>query len=159
MPTTTIIVVACVFGGSFLLMIPLMLLNRKNKSRAETFRLAALETGAIVNFYGDALVLNGVKPVKGQDYVLGEGLEKVIRLYPGVHTFRAKFSVTDARVTGNKTFTTDRIDFELPLELGMEYIVGICDDLGEENKTIFSLPLRTVELIGRTKYLICERKE
>ena len=85
-------------------------------------------------------------------------MEKVIRLHPGIHKFSAKFSISDARLTGNKTFYTDKLDFEIPVELGVAYTIGVYDNLGDEGKTVFSLPLRTEEWIGRIKYLVCEKK-
>ena len=156
--TTIIIIIARIFGVCFLAMIPLVLLNKKSKGKADAFKIEALKTGAVVNFYGDHLLIDGAKPTKGQDYIIGGDLEKVIRLYPGNHKFSAKFQITDVRMTGNKSFVSEKLEFELPLEQGVEYVVGVYDDLGDENKTVFSLQLRTVELIGRIKYLVCERK-
>ena len=157
MDQTTIIIIVSIFVGCFLLMIPLSLLFKKKKGKADAFKQEALQTGAVLNFYGTPIKINGSAPTKGQDYIVGGDLEKVIRLYPGTHTFTAKFTITDARLGGTKNLSTKKIEFELSLEAGIEYNVGLYDSKGEEDKTVFMQEMRSEEFIGRTKYLICEK--
>ena len=157
MNTTTMVIIACMFGGCLLLTIPLSLLFKKKKGAADAFKREALQAGAVLNFYGSSLKIDGSSPVKGQDYVLGGGLERVIRLYPGTHKFSARFTITDARVGGSKSFKTDKIEFELSLEQGTEYTIGLYDDPGQADKTVFMMEMYTAELLSRKKYLVCEK--
>jgi len=148
-----VIVVVCVVG-----MIIAMRFTNATKAKAKSFTTEALQSGAVVNFYGEIISIDGNKKlVKGQDFVTGGDLQAVIRLTPGSHHVVAKFSVVEARLGGNKTFETDKMDFDLSVEQGVEYTFGVRDEQGDPAKTVFSTELRTRELVGRTKYLTLEK--
>jgi len=149
-----VIVVVCVVG-----MIIAMRFTGATKQKAASFTSEALQNGAVVNVYGEIVSIDGNKNLtKGQDFVTGGDLQAVVRLAPGNHHFEAKFSIVEARLGGNKTFKTDTITFDAPLEQGQEYILGVRDDQDDPAQAVFSMELRTGELIGRTKYLTLEKK-
>ena len=158
MPTSTIIIIAVIVVVCVVGMIVAMKVFGAAKEKAKAFKAEALRSGAVVNCYGEIISVDGNKPIRGQDFVTGGDMETVLRLAPGAHHFQAKFSTTETRLGGNKTFDTGQVDFDAQLQHGVEYTIGLYEDQGDPSKTITLLEMQTSGVMGHTWYLTLEAR-
>lgn len=112
-----IVIVAIVFGISFLAMIPFLMWNNKKKKKAEDFA-SQNSHQAILHIYGNSPVIDGVK-IKDMEYMKGPDLEYMVSLSPGKHTIECQYE------SGAPKCTTERITSNVMLECGHEYTISL----------------------------------
>ena len=119
-----IIIIAAVFGGSFLLMIPIAIMNGKRKKREANF-VSENNHNAILHIYAERPVIDGTK-IKDMEHIRGENLQYTVALSPGKHLVRAKYSCSSPGLTKNINYSTPKpIESELVLEAGSEYTLAM----------------------------------
>lgn len=119
-----ILIIAAVFGVSFLMMIPIAIMQSKNKKKAREFE-SSNKNSAVLHIYADGPVIDG-KKVKEMDFQRGTDLQYIIALSPGKHTLEAKYSTTDVSLGKNVNYKTPKpIISELNLEAGYSYTIAI----------------------------------
>ena len=92
MTTSSIIIIAAVFLGSFLLMIPFMIYSNKKKKNQEKF--VSNNTGkAVIHIYGDSISINNI-PMQHVEHTRGADLQHIVSLAPGQHVISAKYTAT-----------------------------------------------------------------
>ena len=120
-----ILIIAAVFGVSFLMMIPLAIMQGRKKKKAQEYEHTN-KGKAILHIYADAPVIDG-RNVKDMDFQRGTDLQYIIALETGRHTLEARYSTTDISLTGkNINYKTPKpIISELNLEAGYSYTIAI----------------------------------
>lgn len=168
MDSTILIALACVFGSSILLAIPFMLKNKKTKEKEKLF-VQNNRDKAIVNLYCSKTVIDGAD-VACLNSMKGAGGQRVVVLESGTHSFEGVFETTEIGMTGkNVNYKTGKLKFDIPLEAGHTYSLGIYLYSPEQRKSyykgdvgvdIFTLPL---DIEGRGSnaraYVICYQED
>lgn len=121
LPSNTIMIIAAVFGVSFLLMIPAFIFSSKQKNKTNDF-IAQHQGKALLTVAGSNVTVNGVD-LKQLEYVRDPALNYLIALEPGVpHSVSAKYSITKAGLTGNKTYSmSEPAELSVMLEPNTKY--------------------------------------
>ena len=165
MNQTIIIIIAVVFGGSFLMMIPIMISQRNRKKREQSFT-ADNVSKALLHVYGQGVKIDG-KPIKQLDTIRGEQLQPIVALEPGTHSFEGTFSSSEPTLSGNKNFKTKKLAFDLALEAGHTYTVSIYSYSPEERhsyyegdvgEAVFSMKLDVYGGAYPNAYIICYKE-
>jgi len=160
-----ILIIAVVFGGSFLMMIPLMFSQKKRKNREKNFA-EENKSKAILHVYGEGVKIDGM-PLKKLGALRGEQLQPIVALEPGAHNFEGRFSASEPSLSGNKNYKTKKLNFELSLEAGHTYTIANYfyspeqrhayyeGDVGE---AVFSMQLDVYGGAHSNAYIICYKE-
>lgn len=165
MNTTILLAIVAVFGGSILLAIPFMLLNKKRKGNEKQFAERNKDK-AILHLYSSKNLIDGadiayINPIKGQSG------QKIVAIAPGKHTFEGVFETTTDM--GKVNLKSKKLNFDLTLEAGHNYTLAVYLYSPEERKNyykgdvgvdIFTLPL-DIEGKGESSkaYIICYQED
>ena len=119
-----IMIIVAVFGGSFLLMIPIAMMNKKRKKKEADY-ISQNSHAAILHIYANDPVIDD-KKIKNIDHVRGESLQYTVALSPGKHIVKAKYAISTTDLTKNINYSTPKpIECEIILEAGHEYTMAI----------------------------------
>lgn len=140
------------FGVSIVLMIVFLVVGSKMRKKGEDKKQEDLQSKAILIYYSDNLIIDGVK-VKMTDGKLDKQGERYIPVEPGKRVIKGRFSEYVQGMVSNKTYKTDLMEFELDLERGKTYRLSMQNDLVEDG-VVFYAPLTFDN--GKEKYIVCE---
>lgn len=137
LPPNAILIIAAVFGVSFLMMIPVFIMQNRKKKNTQAYENAN-KNNAILHIYGDSPVIDGRK-IKDMEFQKGTDLQYIVALAAGRHTLEAKYSTSDVSLTGkNVNYKTPKpITSELNLEAGYSYTVAIYFYSPEQRHTYY----------------------
>lgn len=122
--SNAIMIIAAVFGVSFLMMIPIALMQSKSKKKTKQFEHSNRDK-ALLHIYAGGAVIDGRK-VRDLDSQRGSDMQSIVALSPGTHTIEAKYETSGSSLGKNVNYKTPRpIHSELNLEAGYTYTIGI----------------------------------
>lgn len=166
--SNAILIIAAVFGASFLMMIPIAIMQSKSKRKTKQFEHANPDK-ALLHIYANSAVIDG-KKVKDLDSQRGSDLQSIVALSPGKHTIEAKYEASSPSLGKNVNYKTPKpILSELNLEAGCTYTIALYfyspeqryeyykGDVGE---AVFSqkLDIRGGGLSYTEAYIICYKE-
>ena len=97
------------------------------------------------------------------DYTTGEYLQKIVALTSGLHTIEGIFESTDIVMGKTRNVKSEKVSFELNLEAGNKYTVGMYFNSAQENKdadkAILEIPLSLYRESDNIKAYIIAYKE
>lgn len=167
MNSTIIIAVAAVFGASIILAIPFMLLNKKRKGTEAQFT-AENRNKAIMHLYCRNTAIDGAE-IGCLNPITGQNGQKIVALTGGTHSVEGIFETTDIEMGKNVNLKSGKLKFDVTLEAGHTYSLGIYLYSPEERKSYyngdvgvecFSLPLDIEGKGESTKaYVICYQED
>lgn len=129
----TFLIVAIVVVVWAVLFVIMMSLNKKRQAKANEFNNENRDR-AIVHLYGKDLKIDG-NDISHFDTTTGESLEKVVALDAGKHSFEGVFETTAVGAAGkNISIKTEKLQFEVELQSGNSYVVGIYDYSPEDRE-------------------------
>jgi hypothetical protein len=165
-----ILIIVIVFGGSFLLMIPIAIWNNKRKKQEADF-ISQNNQKAILHLYASNPLINGEK-VKNMEHIRGTDLQYTVALSPGSYTISAKYSFSEPNMGKNVNYSTPKpIDSVIVLEAGHEYTLAIYSYSPEQRKNYYKgdvgedvyhqvLDISNSGIGGYTKaYIICYKEK
>lgn len=124
MSTQVIMIIIAVFGVSFLLMIPILIWNKKKKGKVSNF-LNDNKQKAVLHLYGNNPYIDGVS-LKKSNHIRGNELEYVVALDPGEHTILAKYEASQPSLGKNVNYSTKKpIESIINFNAGNEYTLSI----------------------------------
>ena len=166
MNSTTILIIAAVFGGSFLMMIPIYIARGKKKKKVEKYKQDNTNK-ALLHVYGRALVVDG-RRISDIEHIRGNDLEYIVPLSAGKHTIEAKYETTSIHWGKNVNFKMPKaISSEIEFEAGGEYTIAVYFYSPEERREYYngdvgeSIYSETLDVSGGgyTKaYIICYKE-
>ena len=126
-----------------------MLLDKKRKDAQNSFSEENRDK-ALVHLYC-------------KDYTIGEYLQKIVALTSGLHTIEGIFESTDTVMGKTRNVKSEKVSFELDLEAGNKYTVGMYFNSAQENKdadkAILEIPLSLYRESDNIKaYIIAYRE-
>jgi len=92
---------------------------------------------AFVDFFGQVQEIDGRHPVRGEDYVIGSNLQAVVRLVPGEHHFRGRFSATTHGRQFDTNWVSDSLDLNLFVEPGGKYRIALFTELPDPDTVLY----------------------
>ena len=165
-----IIIIAAVFGGSFLLMIPMAILNGKRKKKEASF-VSRNTQNAVLHLYADSPVIDGIK-IKNMEHIRGYDLQQIVSLQPGRHHIRAKYAFSEPGIGKNVNYSTpEPIESEVVLDAGYEYSLAIYTESPEERRAYYkgdageAVYCEMLNITGsgfgghKTAYIICYKEK
>ena len=136
MNTTTILIIAVVFGGSFLIMIPFAIFYSKKKKKVEKYKTNNTDK-ALLHIYGGSVIVDG-KQVSDVEHIKGNDLECLVPLSEGKHTIEAQYEITDIHMGKNMNLKTPKaISSEIEFVAGYEYTIGVYFYSPEDRKAYY----------------------
>jgi hypothetical protein len=123
LPPAAIWAIIAVFGGSFLLMIPIAISQSKRKKKAAEYSKNNSDK-AILHIYGSSPVIDNQK-IRDMNYQKGTDLQYIIALSPGSHCIEAKYSASEPSLGKNVNYQTPKISSTIMFEAGHEYNIAI----------------------------------
>ena len=149
---TVVVVVWAVLFAIF------MLLDKKRKDAQNSFSEENRDK-ALVHLYCKNIKIDN-KPLSEADYTIGEYLQKIVALTSGLHTIEGIFESTDTVMGKTRN---EKGSFELNLEAGNKYTVGMYFNSAQENKdadkAILEIPLSLYRESNNIKaYIIAYRE-
>ena len=145
----TIIVVIAVVVIWVVLFAVMMTFNKKRQEKSKAFENEN-RSKALVHLYGRNLKING-QDISMFNPITGEDLEKVVALDEGHYGFEGIFETTTVGATGkNINLKTENLQFELDLERGQSYNVGLYKYSAEDvensmGEDVLTIPLSLYE--------------
>ena len=122
----TFLIVAVVVVVWAVLFAVMMTMNKKRQVKANEFKNENVNK-AIVHLYGNNLKIDG-NDISQFNVIIGENLEKVVAVEGGKHSIEGAFETTTLGATGkNISIKTEKLQFEVELQSGNSYVVGIYD--------------------------------
>lgn len=118
-----IIAIVAVFGGSFLLMLPIMMWNNKKKKKVADFSSENSHL-AILHLYGDSPEIDGIS-IKKMQYMKGNDLEYIVALEPGKHNIIAKYTASEPGLGKNVNYSSEKIASDIVFEAGHQYTLSM----------------------------------
>lgn len=152
---TVVVVVWAVLFAIF------MLLDKKRKDAQNSFSEENRDK-ALVHLYCKNIKIDN-KPLSEADYTIGEYLQKIVALTSGLHTIEGIFESTDTVMGKTRNVKSEKVSFELDLEAGNKYTVGMYFNSAQENKdadkAILEIPLSLYRESDNIKAYIIAYKE
>ena len=118
-----IIIIAAVFGGSFLLMIPIFIFQKKRKNKVKDY-FAKNKDKALVQIFGHSPIIDGEK-AKNIEHQKGTNLEYIVPLSAGTHTIAATYAASEPSLGRNVNYKTPEITSEIEFEAGKNYTISL----------------------------------
>lgn len=129
----TFLIVAVVVVVWAVLFAVMMTMNKKRQAKANEFKNENVNK-AIVHLYGNNLKIDG-NDISQFNTSVGENLEKVVAVEGGKHSIEGVFETTTLGATGkNINIKTEKLHFEVELQSGNSYVVGIYDYSPEDRE-------------------------
>lgn len=156
-------IIIAFLGLWVVLFIVFMIINNKRKEKADNF-VNENRDKALVHLFCSNTKING-QSISAFQPVTGEYLEKVVALNPGRYTIEGIFETTDTVLTKNVNLRSEMISFDLDLDGGSKYSVGMYLYCPEENedlrgKPVLSIPLTLVKGSENIKaYVACYKEK
>lgn len=139
----TVMVIAAVAIIWVVLFIIFMIINNKRKTGEKSF-IEENQNKALVNLYGKSIRIDN-KGLSELEHTTGEYAQKIVALDSGLHTIEGIFQTTDIGVGKNINLESEKVKFEVHLDAGHKYTVGMYLHSPEENgdgeKAILDIPL------------------
>ena len=132
-----IMIIAIVFGGGFLLMIPFAIMQSRRKKREAGFTMNNQDK-AVLHLYAEQPVIDG-SGIKELGGIRGQDLQYTVALPAGSHHINAKYTCTSVGMGKNINYKTPKpIDSEIELEAGHEYTLSIYFYSPEERRNYYN---------------------
>lgn len=129
----TFLIVAVVVVVWAVLFAVMMTMNKKRQVKANEFKNENVNK-AIVHLYWNNLKIDG-NDISQFNVIIGENLEKVVAVEGGKHSIEGVFETTTLGATGkNISIKTEKLQFEVELQSGNSYVVGIYDYSPEDRE-------------------------
>jgi len=148
-------IIVAVFGGSFLLMIPIAISQQKRKKKSQNY-VEQNQDKAILHIYAHSPVIDGEK-IKKLEYQRGTDLEYIIALSPGTHTIEAIYQASEPSLGKNVNYKTPVIKSDIEFEAGGEYTLAMYFYSPEQRKSYYKgdvgEDVYSEELDNKNRYL------